>query len=335
MKLEMGESLVFSWLKHEKQCKLVQMNWKASKEWNTFIPDKDLNGLFNDAKRFFKLDEIEFVSKKVKNSEQLIKQGEIDVIGIEFGDEPLCVKNIHAVDVAFHEAGLNYGSEKETEARIIKKYIRTALSIYKYFGVKEEADIYFVTPNTGKKYIKTYIDAKSSVKHFFEERGFKFSFHLYSNEDFYSAIFLPVKRISEIEKDTSELFSRALTLTRLMDKESEKDVILSETDAQNSPYLEERKIGQIVREVFDVFSEKQILTKDVIEDLLDNDFSKSTFGLSISVMVDNEEKRFDAKGYSRYYASPYKLNGKDYYLCSQWLDKHKEGFIKWYHSIKQ
>ena len=30
MKIEMGESLIYSWLRHEKHCQLTQKNWKAS-----------------------------------------------------------------------------------------------------------------------------------------------------------------------------------------------------------------------------------------------------------------------------------------------------------------
>lgn len=33
MKIEMGESLAISWLKHIKKCAIVQTNWKQSFEW--------------------------------------------------------------------------------------------------------------------------------------------------------------------------------------------------------------------------------------------------------------------------------------------------------------
>lgn len=34
MKIEMGESCVYSWLKHVKDCRIVQLNWKPSAEWD-------------------------------------------------------------------------------------------------------------------------------------------------------------------------------------------------------------------------------------------------------------------------------------------------------------
>lgn len=33
MKIEMGESLLLSWLRHIKECQLVQTNWKPSAKW--------------------------------------------------------------------------------------------------------------------------------------------------------------------------------------------------------------------------------------------------------------------------------------------------------------
>ncbi len=33
MKIEMGESLFYSWLRHVKACQIVQTNWKVSQHW--------------------------------------------------------------------------------------------------------------------------------------------------------------------------------------------------------------------------------------------------------------------------------------------------------------
>lgn len=34
MKVEMGESLFYSWLGHVKECLVVQTNWKPSPSWS-------------------------------------------------------------------------------------------------------------------------------------------------------------------------------------------------------------------------------------------------------------------------------------------------------------
>lgn len=33
MKIEKGESLSYSWLRHVKECQIVQTNWKVSPQW--------------------------------------------------------------------------------------------------------------------------------------------------------------------------------------------------------------------------------------------------------------------------------------------------------------
>ena len=57
------------------------------------------------------------IFKGNKSLDQLIGQAEIDVIGISYEENQ---SHIYAIDVAFHEAGLNYGSKDETVTRVIK-----------------------------------------------------------------------------------------------------------------------------------------------------------------------------------------------------------------------
>ena len=47
MKIEMGESLFYSWLRHVKECHLVQMNWKVSSQWD-LLHEQELEKLEQD-----------------------------------------------------------------------------------------------------------------------------------------------------------------------------------------------------------------------------------------------------------------------------------------------
>jgi hypothetical protein len=327
MKLEMGESLVFSWLRHEQCCQIVQTNWKVSPEWDKMVDNKELNKLFKESNIRFG-----FVSKKVRDAEQLINQGEVDVIGIELNtDSSLCtIKKIHAVDVAFHENGLNYGGVEETKHRIMKKYIRAALSIYEFFGCKD-ADIYFVTPYTRELHRKKYVEATKTVEDFFKEKGFSFSFHFYTNEDFYRNIFVPVERNSTITADTSELLVRSLKLIRLMEKGYKQDADFEEEISYSLP------IGKLVRACFNHLSKHQLLSDRVIKKLQKENYSEDTFNLSYPALklIDDEDEsqRYDSYGYARYYVTPYSFNGKEYYLCNDWYKKNKANFTEWYNRI--
>jgi hypothetical protein len=84
MKIEMGESLMLSWLKHAKRCKIAQLNWKPSLHWDSYNDEK-IKELINLADVHFS----PLFSKKLyKNNkpEQILLQAEIDVLGINTGE---------------------------------------------------------------------------------------------------------------------------------------------------------------------------------------------------------------------------------------------------------
>ena len=56
---------------------------------------------------------------KESTFEQLLKQAEIDVLGINTEES-----TVYGIDVAFHGAGLNYGSKEETAEIILKTIFR-------------------------------------------------------------------------------------------------------------------------------------------------------------------------------------------------------------------
>ena len=51
MKIEMGESLFYSWLRHVKECQIVQTNWKPSSQW--LAQNKDAENLMSVSDSFF------------------------------------------------------------------------------------------------------------------------------------------------------------------------------------------------------------------------------------------------------------------------------------------
>lgn len=81
MKIEIGESLACSWLRHVRQCWLVQANWKFSEHWEKCVTEAELEELFNVMKAHF--DRGGGVFKKTKDINQFLKQGEIDAVGVD------------------------------------------------------------------------------------------------------------------------------------------------------------------------------------------------------------------------------------------------------------
>jgi hypothetical protein len=52
MKIEIGESLMYSWLKHIQKCQIVQTNWKVSPSWDLYEIEK-LAGVMEITKEEF------------------------------------------------------------------------------------------------------------------------------------------------------------------------------------------------------------------------------------------------------------------------------------------
>ena len=133
MKIDIGESLVCSWLRHVRQCWLVQANWKFSEHWKRWcLCDSELEELFRNMKDRFDRDGKVFKKTSVK---QLCKQGEMDAVGIDYEG------GVHAAEIAFHEDGLHYRNPD----KVLKKMLSTLLILRALRLPETRLHIYFLT----------------------------------------------------------------------------------------------------------------------------------------------------------------------------------------------
>lgn len=100
----------------------------------------------------------------------------------------------------------------------------------------------------------------------------------------------------------------------------------------------EMKIGTLVQTTFRELVKRKALSKEDVENLCKRDYSNWTFGLNFAMLkeVDLENgipidvQKRDNKGYNRYYKELFDINGKKYFLCSQWYDGlHREKYLEW------
>lgn len=118
MKIDIGESLVNSYLRHVVGCHIVQAGWKPSVNW-------PVEGAMNEkAKREF--DRIQrhraFTEIFKTPFEPTVLQTEIDVLGLDQEN------TVYAANVTFHEYGINFGSKTDTRNRVIKNLLRAYLA---------------------------------------------------------------------------------------------------------------------------------------------------------------------------------------------------------------
>lgn len=311
MKIDIGESLIYSWLRHVKECQIVQNNWKASQHWEIKNYDQ-LNDCMSVVRNHFDSKHKLSIFKGTKSVDQLLKQAEIDALGISISDN---IKTIHCVDIAFHEAQLNYGSTEETICRIIKKSIRSALCAVAYLDVNE-AEIIFASPKANVQISAKIHDMFNEIESLLNEFNWHFSFKAFFNNDFKLHIISTVKESSINISDTNELFVRSLQLLNMFDYDEKEDlqVILKNS---NSDEYQEMKIGVIVRSVLrKILSETQ-LPIDEIELLQTGEYSRQQFHIQYPLL---KKQTGDSKKPERYYSSPLNINNNNYYLCSEWYE---------------
>ena len=326
MKIEMGESLIYSWLRHVKECQIAQTNWKTSSGiWNLHN-ENDLNIMFDEINDYFVKVGQGNLFKKTANLTQLLKQGECDALGIAVDNGTL---RYYAVDVAFHEAGLNYGSKKETILKVVAKSVRTAFCLHAYFDAKE-AEIVFASPfasNGIYTEVKRYL---VDINKYFASRGLAFHLELLCNDDFNTQILGPVLISCKTVADTSELFARAYKLidmfatkktSRKGKQSNASNNAISALIPTQSTYAQ-MKPGYLARTALRNVIASGKLSKAEIINLQDKDYCSAVFNVGFPVLALKRDP-------ARYYSDPVNVDGVDYYICNDWYDRNKGMLINW------
>ena len=320
-------SLLLSWLRHIKECQLVQTNWKASSKWE--LKNKEiLEQLMLNSSDMFKSKYGYDLYKGNSGISQLLAQAEIDVLGISFDEGE---RHIYAIDVAFHEAGLNYGTKEETVSRVIKKCIRAAMCIYGYFS-SDNGTIIFTSPKINPSVINDINACINDIVSVLSNLGLNYKIRIITNEDFNDKVLEPVLSVLGDVADTSELFMRSLQMYNLFAGKRPKMMSgttrnpsqrkitpeLEVIDYNGIDGLEEMKIGVIVRMVLRKKLENGEVTKQEIEQMQTKEYSKETFDIQFPLL--QKASLTNGQSPKRYYALPVRIYGEDYFLCSEWYE---------------
>lgn len=319
MKIEMGESLFYSWLRHVKECQIVQTNWKVSSQWD-MDHESEIKDLIEKVDTHFSENYDYHIFKKNSSMSQIIQQGECDVVGVAFnGDE----KNFYAVDVAFHEAGLNYGTREETVMKVISKCVRNAICLYGYMNTKE-AEIIFASPKINPAIMGDLVPCISDLNNIFRLAGFCFSIRVIANEAFNELVLQPILLASAGIADTSELFIRSYqmykmfagdTRVKVERKEGNASVSLNKVTSVSREMYDELKIGKLVQLVLKpLIIEKA--TDLEIEWMQEFEYSKNNFGIQYPLLL----KTNSSSAERHYYKDLITINGDTYRLCCEWYE---------------
>jgi len=331
MKIEIGESILLSWLRHIKECQVVQNNWKISPEWELGNYEK-IDDIINTTDTHYKTKYNYSIFKQNTSTSQLLKQAEIDVLGIKFDNTS---KHIYAVDVAFHENGLNYGSKEETISRILKKCIRSTLCIIGFFNVFE-GTIIFASPKINKAIKEPLEKCIIELNEILRNLNLDFDIRLIANQNFQMKILNPVSGVINNVADTSELYMRSLQMYNMFAKQIYTPEIKVNTPvikqaanltAEISDDFSEMKIGAIARNKLRKVLESGIVPDEEINMMQTKEYSKETFHIQYPLLL--KVQSASKKHPERYYALPIKIKGQLYYMCSEWFETPRNNDRPW------
>ena len=307
----MGESLFYSWLRHVKECQIVQTNWTTSGQW-PLLHDDELEEIKSVTDNYFHEKYGYDIYKKTASLSQLLQQAESDAVGIAIQDG---TNKVFAVDVAFHGAGLNYGDRVSTIQKIIRKYLRTAMCIYGYLDTRD-AEIIFASPKINRSVLEGVLPCIEDIQNIMDSLHFHFRFRLFANKDFRDKVLLPILKVSNGVADTNELFIRSYQMVQMFDGYSDVQSISEGVFSANDDAYAELKIGKVAQLVLRPILENGSVSDEEIQKLQDKEYSKEAFNLNFPLLVreDGEYERV------RYYRDPITIGGVKYMLCSQWAE---------------
>ena len=296
----MGESLCYSWLKHIKGCQVVQTNWKPSLLWNHDELNKNLVKMLAD-----------------KNPPNIYKQTECDVLGI-FDDEK--EPTIFAVEVAFHENGLDYGGNySDTAKKIKEKCIRIAACTRACFPQKT-IKIFFASPSAPPGLEQQVNEEIENLNSDIKKIDNKITVETILADDFKKRIAKPLVLRYKHIADTSDLFIRSCKILIELG-------LMNPNDSIDKDYLEEiEPVADIARNyMIPILKNMKVSDEDFKVLMQAND---STFKMGWPVISTN---RVLIAGNQRYYAEPFKCTStRKFFLTNYWLSSHnKEQLINW------
>ncbi len=86
------------------------------------------------------------------------------------------------------------------------------------------------------------------------------------------------------------------------------------------------KIGEVVKSVVRPLLVDGHCSDEEITWLTQHDYCHQMFGTSFPVL---SLTRVKTNGVCRYYADPLMINGRKYYLSSQWYERQRERLTRW------
>jgi hypothetical protein len=203
--------------------------------------------------------------------------------------------------------------------------IKTAMLTYAYYN-SSKATVILASPNVNNSVHESLLKVAKFLNEVFRLYGFQFTFKIYVNDFFNKNISIPLNHqtysINTIQRDSVH---ESLTWKERKSTATQnylRKITVSEDQV---------KIGILVRREIERFSKSNMLSDTMIQNLLDETYSKETFNLNYPILkkfvkgLPISEQRY-ISGYGRYWVKIYIINGGKYLLCNSWYERNRSKF---------
>lgn len=338
MKIEIGEFLILSWLRHVRGCVVTQMNWSPSPAW-TIARERELRATFEAVRRFSD-DAIGRSSFAQIDFEAFVRHANIDVLGLRLDHHVGGIEAI-AVDSAINDTELPHGSAEETIVRLIQRMTRAGFALAAYLEPRQ-TNVVFATPWLAipvRQEVQRHLSLLES--RLAEQRNHAVSrlrFRVIADGDFADEIVQPVLEHVDAVADTSGLVGqpqRSTPFGRAGNGSAPRRV-----DRPIKPTIRKgSRIGEHVRRTMHELAASGRLTAPIIGDLLDPRYCKARFNLGYAFLkpVDRSiplsRQGNDQHGRGRYWKKPLRVGDREFLMCNNWFVWQRDAFDAWVRDV--
>lgn len=338
MKIEIGEFLILSWLRHVRGCVVTQMHWSPSPAW-TIARERELRAAF-EAARGFSDDAIGARVFEPREFGPFVGHARIDVLGLRLDPESGGIEAI-AVDSAINEDESPHGSAEETIVRLLQRMTRAGFALAAYLN-PVKASVVFATPwlaDAVRQEVQRQL-ARLETRLLVQRHPAvsRLCFRVIADADFADEIVQPVLEHVDAVADTSALVRQTEPPPRpgSAGNGSARSGIARPIKATSKG---SGRIGEHVRGTMAALAASGRLTDRIVGDLLDPRYCKARFKLGYPFLkpvdrsVPLSRQGNDHHGRGRYWKKPLRVGNHEFLMCNNWFIWQRDAFDAWVRDV--
>ena len=340
MKIEIGEFLILSWLRHVHGCVVTQMNWSPSPAW-TVARERELRAAFEAVRRFSD-DTIGGSSFGKVDFGSFVRHARIDVLGLRL-DRDSGGTDAIAVDSAINDTELPHGNAEETIVRLIQRMTRAGFALAAYLNPRQ-ASVVFATPwlaKTVRQEVQRHLALlETRLAEQRDQAISRLRFRVIADADFADEIVQPVLQHVDAVADSSGPAWQPQPSTPLGgagygSARRGSDRPLTATTKEGG------RIGEHVRRTMAQLAASGRLTARIVGDLLDPRYCKAKFNLGypflkpVDPSVPLPRQGNDRHGRGRYWKKPLRVGDHEFLMCNDWYAEQRGAFDAWVRDIER